>query len=102
MGAYRRNHWVHITGISRYYVCLINSEFISLYVDNFVNNTSHFQINDARQLPIIVPSRKQLEGFNEIFNQAVSLKISGGSMDDLRDIQKKLDDQVLSLYSIDL
>lgn len=85
-----------------YYVCLINSEFISLYVDNFVNNTSHFQINDARQLPIIVPSRKQLEDFNEIFNQAVSLKITGGSVDDLRDIQKKLDDRVLSLYSINL
>ena len=31
-----------------YYVCLINSEFVSLYVDNFINNTSHFQINDAR------------------------------------------------------
>ena len=73
-----------------YYVCLINSEFISLYVDNFINNTSHFQINDARQLPIIVPSRKQLEEFNELFNQAVSLKITGGSMDDLRDIQKTL------------
>ena len=30
-----------------YFVAIINSEFISLYVDNFINNTSHFQINDA-------------------------------------------------------
>lgn len=40
-----------------YFVALINSEFISLYVDNFINNTSHFQINDARQLPIIIPQK---------------------------------------------
>ncbi|WP_419082224.1 DNA modification methylase, partial [Phocaeicola sp.] len=43
-----------------YYVSLINSELISLYVDNFVNNTSHFQINDARQLPIVIPNLKIL------------------------------------------
>ena len=44
-----------------YYVALINSEFISLYVDNFINNTSHFQINDARQLPIVIPQKKIFE-----------------------------------------
>lgn len=38
-----------------YFVCLINSKFISFYVDNFINSTSHFQINDARQLPIVIP-----------------------------------------------
>ncbi len=37
------------------FVCIINSKFISEYVDNFVNSTSNFQINDARQLPFIIP-----------------------------------------------
>lgn len=43
-----------------HFVAIINSELISLYVDNFINNTSHFQINDARQLPIVFPSDETL------------------------------------------
>ena len=37
----------------KYILCVINSTLISYYVDTFVNNTQTFQINDARQLPII-------------------------------------------------
>ena len=66
-------------GISRlapeyYIVSLINSSFISEYVDDFINNTQTFQINDARQLPIIIPSDEQLECFCNIFNNAVDIK----------------------------
>ena len=44
-----------------YFVCLINSNSISFYVDGFINNTQTFQINDARQIPIIIPTEKELE-----------------------------------------
>lgn len=47
-----------------FFVSLINSEFISLYVDSFINNTSHFQINDARQLPIVIPNEEILLNIN--------------------------------------
>ena len=57
-----------------YFVCMINSRFISFYVDNFVNNTSHFQINDARQLPIIIPSQEKLLEFESLFKLAVKTK----------------------------
>ena len=91
-----------------YYVSLINSEFISLYVDNFINNTSHFQINDARQLPIIIPSPRELEIFREIsdasitakksiFSSAISAEIAE---EKLNDKQLELDKAVLKLYSI--
>ena len=60
-----------------YYVSLIHSVFISLYVDNFINNTSHFQINDARQLPIIIPSPHELENFREISDASIAAKILG-------------------------
>jgi hypothetical protein len=57
-----------------YFVCMINSRLISFYVDNFINNTSHFQINDARQLPIIIPSKEKLLEFEVLFNSAVKIK----------------------------
>ena len=91
-----------------YYVCLINSNLISLYVDNFINNTSHFQINDARQLPIIIPSKIQLNEFESIFIEAENIKIEQfGSIISaieadkcLIQIQKKLDKMVNKLYAI--
>ena len=91
-----------------YYVSIINSDFISLYVDNFINNTSHFQINDARQLPIIIPTSEQLDAFKSLFDRAViikkdffSNKISFEESEILLNkIQKELDDNVQILYQI--
>lgn len=91
-----------------YYVCLINSEFISMYVDNFINNTSHFQINDARQLPIIIPSSYELETFRKISRLSIDTKkavfSSAMAIDNAEEIlkteQEELDKAVLCLYSI--
>ncbi len=83
-----------------YYVSLINSEFISLYVDNFINNTSHFQINDARQLPIVIPDKETLERVSNIFNSAIQKKRSKCSTDDLECVQSMIDALVTDLYSI--
>lgn len=33
---------------------------MSYYVDTYVNNTKTFQINDAQQLPIIIPDKQYL------------------------------------------
>ena len=91
-----------------YYVCLLNSDLISLYVDNFINNTSHFQINDARQLPIIIPSKEQLCEFENIFIYAENIKkqqsvsLISFELEETRlfKIQEKLDKLVCKLYAI--
>ena len=91
-----------------YYVSLINSEFVSLYVDNFINNTSHFQINDARQLPIIIPNVNELEKFQEISESSIAIKkanFSSSIPDNIAEkkLEKKqveLDQAVFKLYSI--
>lgn len=88
-----------------YFVCLINSRFISLFVDNFINSTSHFQINDARQLPIIVPSPKQLQALLPLFQEAVRIKKSRNtSLEDncreLEVIENKIEDIILEIYQV--
>jgi hypothetical protein len=91
-----------------YFVCMINTRLISFYVDNFINNTSHFQINDARQLPIIIPSNEQLFEFEELFKSAYILKQKQFSNQlsieelevQLSEIQGILDDMVCELYGI--
>ena len=91
-----------------YYVSIINSDLISLYVDNFINNTSHFQINDARQLPIIIPNVNELEKFQEISESSIAIKkanFSSAIPDNIAEkkLEKKqveLDQAVFKLYSI--
>ncbi len=91
-----------------YIISLINSKFVSEYVDDFVNNTSHFQINDARQLPVIIPSEEQLEGFKDLFNRAFVMKMKqfagtiekNSSESELEEIQQKLDEMVFNLYGL--
>ena len=43
-------------------------------MDNFINNTSHFQINDARQLPIIIPQKETFESLQKLVADCISLK----------------------------
>ncbi len=89
-----------------YYVCLINTSLISLYVDIFINNTSHFQINDARQLPIVVPTEEQLAEAKSIFDRSVAIKraqfaseMSEAEADEaLAPIQVELDRWAYRLY----
>lgn len=91
-----------------YYVSLINSEFISLYVDNFINNTSHFQINDARQLPVIIPTQEELSDFQNISQKSIDSKKSkslspiNSAMEEKKKevLQSILNQKVLTLYQI--
>lgn len=82
-----------------YIITLINSTFISYYVDNFVNNTQTFQINDARQLPIIIPSRDEIEDAMKFVTEAISLKKSGRE-NELPIIQKQVDKYVEIIYNL--
>ena len=93
---------------SKFLVCLFNSYLIYNFKFNFLNNTSGFQINDARQLPIIIPSKEQLKEFEELFNQALKIKQDQFSetikkseaKNKLNKIQKTLDKMVYELYKL--
>ncbi len=91
-----------------YFVCLINTTFMSLYVDNFINNTSHFQINDARQTPIIIPNKEHIGELKHLFDKAQSVqkelfaqKITPATASvELQELQDVLEKTVMELYSI--
>ena len=83
-----------------YIISIINSTFMSYYVDTYVNNTQTFQINDARQLPIIVPNSQQCEHIKELFNSAVIIKKTTNNEYLLDKIQTELDETVFLIYSL--
>lgn len=83
-----------------YIICLINSTLMSYYVDNYVNNTQTFQINDARQLPIIIPTQDDLKELKIIFDDAIRIKKSSNGADELMILQQRLDKTIDRIYSI--
>lgn len=90
-----------IETIPEYYIIsLINSTFMSYYVDSYVNNTQTFQINDARQLPIVVPNSRQLYEIKSVFDRAIELKKAHASEDQLSEIQEQLDRYIMQLYHL--
>ena len=59
-----------------YMICLMNSLFAALYVDSFVNSTSHCTTGDAKLIPVVVPSEEQLKKFKALFDRLYELKQS--------------------------
>lgn len=93
---------------SKYIIGLLNSNLIFDYYRDFVNCTVNIQINDLRQLPIIVPSTQQLTHITLLVNKAIQIKKSASERaetDDahssqLPEIEQELDNIVSTLYCI--
>ena len=92
-----------------YLVCLLNSNLLFDFYRTFINYSVNIQINDIRQLPIIIPTPEQLKVFEDIFNRAVSVqkeKFAGKISEEeaeakLQVIQRELDERVLEIYGLE-
>lgn len=84
----------------QYITAIGNADFISRYTEAFVNSTVIFQINDCRQIPIIIPCEEQLEAFNQLFRKALEIKMTSNDATLLNIVQKQLDELTLQLYEI--
>ncbi len=63
----------------------------------------NIQINDIRQLPIIIPTEEQLNICKQLFDSMIYLKSSTSSLNNKEDadlLENKLDSFVSELYSI--
>ena len=86
-----------------YIVTAINSNFLFTYYREFINCTVNIQINDIRQLPIIIPTEEQLNICKQLFDSMIYLKSSTSSQNNKEDadlLENKLDSFVSELYSI--
>ena len=91
-----------------FFICIINSTFMSHLVNDFVNSTQTFQINDARQIPVVIPTNQELKKFENLFQKALKIKQAQFSNkfkkteveNWLLTIQTELDKMVYKLYGI--
>ena len=93
---------------SKFIIGLLNSNLIFDYYREFVNCTVNIQINDIRQIPIVVPQREELKLLESLVGKAISIKRSALEMDTETDcidanlllVENEIDNAVLSLYRI--
>ena len=96
-----------LENIPNYYlVCVLNSDFIFDYYREFINCTVNIQINDIRQIPIIIPTKESLKIISKTFQKAIDLKksvVSGISFEEnnaLEEIEKQINTFINTLYAI--
>ena len=73
-----------------------------------MNCTVNIQINDIRQIPIVIPEKGELKIFESLVDKAISIKRSSLEMNSETDfidaslllVEKEIDNAVLSLYRI--
>ena len=84
---------------SVYFVGLLNSNILFDYYREFVNCSVNIQINDIRQMPIVIPSDNELDALLLLINDAIELKTQ--NQDDLvLKIEERIDAAVRKLYRI--
>lgn len=90
---------------TKFFVAILNSSFIFYFLKTFINNTVNLQINDIKQFPVIIPTQKQLESFEKLFDRAYASQVEKfqDGVDNeayLLEIQKELDAMVYELYGL--
>lgn len=86
-----------------------NSSLINKYTESYINFTVNFQVNDCKQIPIVIPDEVTISDINHIVDAAIKIKqetISDAAMSNiaasekLNVLQKQLDILVRTLYMI--
>jgi len=91
-----------------YLICLMNSRLAAIYVDNFINSTSHCTTGDAKLIPVVVPCDNQLKSFSALFDKCFNYKkLENNQMtfdieikENLQALERKNDNLISDLYTI--
>ncbi len=71
------------------------------YIKTFINNTVSFQINDARQLPIVIPDGTQILDTIKLVREAINNKKQTHSDEHaLEYIQNQVDILITKIYNL--
>ena len=85
-----------------YIVSLLNSNLLFDYYREYLNCTVNIQINDIRQIPLVIPTEEELKQIQILFKEAYRNKKNNSyeNSQELLVIERNLDIQVNHLYRI--
>ena len=85
-----------------FFVALLNSNIMFDYYREFINCTVNIQINDLRQLPVVIPSNNDVERIVKLFEQILTQKLDADECTSasLKELEKNMDTLISSIYNI--
>lgn len=92
-----------LSSIPNYYiVTLLNSNLLFDYYREYLNCTVNIQINDIRQIPIIIPTIEKLQRIHDLFIKAYTIKKYAKEEQalELTQVEAKIDKMVCTLYGV--
>ncbi len=92
-----------LSSVPNYYiVTLLNSNLLFDYYREYLNCTVNIQINDIRQIPIIIPTSEKLQRIHELFMKAFTIKKNANEdqESELMHIEVEIDRGVCTLYGV--
>lgn len=84
-------------------VCICNSNLINKYSESFINFTVNFQVNDVRQIPIVIPSKSKLMECKSLIEQIIALKKQEANNNSkATSLEIRISKAIANLYGIDI
>ena len=85
---------------NKYIVALLNSNILFDYYREFINCSVNVQINDIKQLPIIIPTKSLASSIELLADKAIKKKQESANAN-LESIEVETEDLIKILYSIE-
>ena len=85
-----------------YFVALLNSNIMFDYYREFINCTVNIQINDLRQLPVVIPTSNDVANIVQLFKQILTQKLDADKYTpaSLKELENNIDRLIFSIYFI--
>jgi len=94
----------------KYLLGILNTSFASYFANEYLNHTMHFELNDIRLFPVVIPTESQRKEIESLVDQAIEIQKKRYAINDeeeknrlwqkLREIQKKIDKKVEGIYGV--
>lgn len=93
---------------SKYLLGILNTPFASYFANEYLNHTMHFELNDIRLFPIIIPVNSQRKEIETLVDSAIEIQKKRYATNNeteksrlwqkLQEVQKEIDKKVQEIY----
>jgi hypothetical protein len=92
----------------KYLLGILNSNFASYFANEFLNHTMHFELNDIRLLPIIIPTSSQQKEIETLVGSAIEIQktrhatknenAKSRMWQEIQEVQKRISEKLEEIY----
>ena len=93
----------------KYLLGILNTTFASYFANEFLNHTMHFELNDIRLFPIVIPTETQRKEIEALVDEAIEIQKKRYASEkedekselwkELQEVQERINEEVWKIYA---